>query len=221
MISENVEDYLACIYDLSRNGEIVKTTQIASRLSIAPASVTEMIKKLDTQGYVVYEQYKGVKLTEEGLNLARRVKRRHRLLERFFVDILGMKKEDSHDEAMRLEHTVSDESIERISKILNDPQTCPGGSPIPPPDVPQPEVKGISVQLDALEQGETASVTHIASEDLERVHRLISMGIVPGHNISIEEKVPVGGPLLIKIGGRRIALAKDMSSLVWVRRGPD
>lgn len=218
MISENVEDYLACIYDLSGDGAAVKTNQIASRLHISPASVTEMVKKLASLGYVTYEQYKGVRLTTEGMTIARRVKRRHRLLERFFVDILGMRKEDSHDEAMKLEHTVSDESVERISKILKDPVVCPDGDPIPPPELPQPDIKGLSVQLDKLRQGETASITHIASEDLDRVRRLISMGFVPGHDIVIEEKVPVGGPLLVRIEGRRIALAKDMASLVWVRR---
>lgn len=85
-------------------------------------------------------------------------------------------------------------------------------------ELPQPDIKGLSVQLDKLRQGETASITHIASEDLDRVRRLISMGFVPGHDIIIEEKVPVGGPLLVRIEGRRIALAKDMASLVWVRR---
>lgn len=218
MISENIEDYLACIYDLSVDGRTVKTTQIASKLNISPGSVSEMIKKLSYLGYVTYEQYRGVSLTDEGLTIARRVKRRHRLLERFFVDILGMKNEESHNEAMKLEHTVSDESVERISKILKDPVVCPDGNPIPPPDLPQPDVSGLSVQLDTLGQGEAASITHIASEDLDRVRRLISMGFVPGHDIEIDEKVPVGGPLLVRIDGRRIALAKEMASLVWVRR---
>lgn len=108
MISENIEDYLACIYDLSIDGGVVKTNQIASKLNISPGSVSEMIKKLSSLGYVSYEQYRGVSLTDEGLTIARRVKRRHRLLERFFVDILGMKTEESHDEDMKVEHTVSD-----------------------------------------------------------------------------------------------------------------
>jgi DtxR family Mn-dependent transcriptional regulator len=88
MVSENAEDYLACIYDLSRDEGAVKTNEIAAKLGLTPASVTEMTQKLAAEGYLNYEKYKGVTLTHKGRKLAARIKRRHRLLERFLVDVL-------------------------------------------------------------------------------------------------------------------------------------
>ena len=107
-ISENAEDYLACIYDLSHEGVPVKTSEISGRLKLSPASVTEMTQRLASEGYLNYERYKGVTLTPAGSRVAERIKRRHRLLERFLVDVLGRTSEDSHEEAMRLEHNFSE-----------------------------------------------------------------------------------------------------------------
>lgn len=219
MVSENAEDYLACIYVLSLDGAPVKTTEIANSLGISPASVTEMTQKLASEGFLNYEKYKGVTLTQKGMLLAETIKRRHRLLERFFVDVLGMKKEQSHDEAMKLEHTVSDESIAKICQMLNNPSHCPDGDPIPEckedcADCPA----GPSLPLNELETGREACISHLICDDPNKIRRLISMGFVPGKTAIIEEKAPVGGPLLIKINGTRIALAKDYAALIQVHR---
>ena len=90
-LSENVEEYLEVMYKLSPNGEMVSTSQISENLKIAPASVTQMLKKLSKKGYVKYSPYKGAVLTEEGLKIAKKVTRKHRLLERFLCDILKIK----------------------------------------------------------------------------------------------------------------------------------
>ena len=215
-LSENAEDYLACIYDLSRNGDLVKTTEISNKLGLSPASVTEMTQRLASDGYLNYERYKGVSLTPSGRKVAERVKRRHRLLERFLVDILGLPLEDSHDEAMKLEHTFSDESVERLSQMMNNPTLCPDGNPIPAPEDP-PQVPEDSIPLIDLQEGAEASITHLICNDSEMIRRLISMGFVPGRKVVVEEKVPLGGPLLVRLEDMRVAIGRDYASLIKVQ----
>lgn len=216
-ISENAEDYLACIYDLSRNGDPVKTSEISARLKLSPASVTEMTQRLASEGYLNYERYKGVTLTPAGTRVAERIKRRHRLLERFLVDVLGRTSEDSHEEAMRLEHNFSDESVEMLSRMMNNPTVCPDGDPIPAPHVPI-EDEEPSFPIIELEEGEEGVISHLICDDPAKIRRLISMGFVPGRKIVVEEHIPMGGPLLIRLGEMRVAIGRDYASLIQVEK---
>src|SRR3989304_7386259 len=96
MSQKSVEDYLKAVYDLSRNGTVVSTTEISRILKVAPASVTEMLKKLAENGYVNYSSYHGTTLTDNGRRIAEKVARKHRLLGRFFPDVLKKKKIKKH-----------------------------------------------------------------------------------------------------------------------------
>ncbi|MBI0583141.1 MAG: metal-dependent transcriptional regulator [Methanomassiliicoccus sp.] len=220
MVSENAEDYLACIYDLTRAEGAVKTTAIAAKLDLTPASVTEMTQKLAAEGYLNYEKYRGVTLTAKGRKVAERIKRRHRLLERFLVDIVGMKKEQSHDEAMKLEHNVSDGTVERLSQIMNYPTVCPDGDPIPPSETPAEHDPDLSIPLDEMGDGDEGKITHLSCEDSAKIKRLISMGFVPGRRVRLEEKVPMGGPVLVQMEELKVALSRDYASKVMVRKCP-
>ncbi|KQM11305.1 hypothetical protein AOA80_09115 [Methanomassiliicoccales archaeon RumEn M1] len=216
-ISENAEDYLACIYDLSRKGVPVKTSEISGRLNLSPASVTEMTQRLASEGYLNYERYKGVTLTPAGTMVAERIKRRHRLLERFLVDVLGRTTEDSHEEAMRLEHNFSDESVEMLSRILNNPTVCPDGDPIPAPQAPM-EDEAPTIPIIELEEGEEGVISHLICDDPAKIRRLIGMGFVPGRKVVVEEHVPMGGPLLIRLDEMRVAIGRDYASLIQVEK---
>lgn len=216
-ISENAEDYLACIYDLSRKGTPVKTSEISSRLNLSPASVTEMTQRLASEGYLNYERYKGVTLTPAGTRVAERIKRRHRLLERFLVNVLGRSTEDSHEEAMRLEHYFSDESVEILSKIMNNPTVCPDGDPIPAPQI-EMEDEPPSFPITELLEGEEAVISHLICDDPTKIRRLIGMGFVPGRKVMVEEHAPMGGPLLIRLNEMRVALGRDFAALIQVEK---
>lgn len=218
MVSENAEDYLACIYDLTREDEPVKTTAIAAKLDLTPASVTEMMQKLAAEGYLNYEKYKGVTLTPKGRTVAERIKRRHRLLERFLVDIVGMEKEQGHLEAMKLEHNVSDETVEVINQMLNYPTVCPDGDPIPCCESPATPDPAFSMPLSDMSGGDQGKITHLASEDSAKIKRLISMGFVPGRRIKVEERIPLGGPILVQMEEMKVALSRDYASKVMVRK---
>lgn len=126
----NKEDYLKIIYDLGGDKIQVSNKDIAKGLHISAPSVSEMIKKLLEDGYVEYQLYKGVKLTEYGLREARRVKRKHLLWEVFLVEKLGYEWDEVHEEAEKLEHVTSKKLEELLEKYLDYPKVCPHGSDI-------------------------------------------------------------------------------------------
>jgi len=108
--SDSVEEYLEAIHSFNERGKRAKNFVLAKRLKVAPPSVTQMVKKLADRGYVRYVPYRGTFLTGRGMAVAQRVVRKHRLLERFLYDYLGMDMEKVHDEACRMEHSLSDEA---------------------------------------------------------------------------------------------------------------
>ena len=109
-ISDNIEEYLEVLYRNGSNKEQVSTTQLSKDLGIAPGSVTQMLKKLDDLGYISYIPYKGATLTDEGLRIAQKITRKHRILEKFLSDVLKVKEENVHAQACEMEHTLSDEA---------------------------------------------------------------------------------------------------------------
>jgi len=131
--SNTVENYLKCIYlqELQREGKLVSTGQIATELQVAPGTATTMAKNLAEGGLVIYEPYSGVRLTAEGTRIASHVIRRHRVVELFLVEIMGMDWSKVHTDAELLEHAVSDRLIDRMDEMLGRPQVDPHGDPIP------------------------------------------------------------------------------------------
>jgi DtxR family Mn-dependent transcriptional regulator len=133
MPGKSREDYLGAIYELEEAGCEAKTGDLAARLSVREASVTEMLGKLAEEGYIAYEPYKGAKLTAKGRRIAEKIKRRHRIIERFLYDVLGIRKEKVHEQACGMEHVVSGEVEKAMEDMLNNPTECPDdGKPIPP-----------------------------------------------------------------------------------------
>src|SRR5512132_212572 len=129
-----VEDYLKAIYDLERVGETATTNDIAVRLSISPASVSGMVRRLADQKLITHEPYRGVRLTTDGRRAALRTLRRHRILECYLSEVLGYPWDRVHEEAEQLEHAASEELIERMAAALGDPVLDPHGAPIPTRD---------------------------------------------------------------------------------------
>ncbi|HSQ48518.1 MAG TPA: metal-dependent transcriptional regulator, partial [Candidatus Deferrimicrobiaceae bacterium] len=137
MEQKSTQDYLKAVYNLSRNGDLVSNTAISQKLDVAPASVTEKLKKLSEEGYVKYSPYHGSTLTEKGQIEAKRVTRKHRLLETFLSDVLHIGKDKVHSEACQMEHTLSDEAEESLCRMLKHPDTCSDdGKTIPACDLP-------------------------------------------------------------------------------------
>src|SRR5215467_254564 len=136
--SSTVENYLKAIYQgqtsLTREQRLVPMGQVASALGVTPGTATTMVKALAESGLAEYEPYSGVRLTKAGDKLAALVLRRHRLVEAFLVQVMGMSWAEVHEEAEQLEHVVSERLIERIDEMLGRPTRDPHGDPIPGAD---------------------------------------------------------------------------------------
>lgn len=124
MPSESVEDYLEAIYTIQRTKGYARTTDIKRLLGHSAASVTEMFQKMDREGYVNYEKYGGVTLTKEGLRIAVLVSTRHRILTNF-LEILGIPSEIATDDACKIEHSVHQETMERLTRFVEFVQSGP------------------------------------------------------------------------------------------------
>ncbi|HLZ61064.1 MAG TPA: metal-dependent transcriptional regulator [Ktedonosporobacter sp.] len=131
LLSATVEEYLETIYNMSMEDEIVIGARLAERFQVSAPTVTEMLKRLVRDGFVEMNNKRQVTLTEAGNQAAEAVLRRHRLTERFLVDMLGMQWHQVHEEACRLEHRISGAVEARVIASLNNPTTCPHGNPIP------------------------------------------------------------------------------------------
>ncbi len=133
MKDQSQEDYVKAIYLIIENGQNngVKSIDIAKRLNISKAAVSKMLKNLQNQGFVSIELYSKVNLTKKGFELARKLTYKCRIVEVFLVDVLGVKKENLHIEAHKLEHAFSDETIKKLADFLKNPKSCPCGYKIP------------------------------------------------------------------------------------------
>jgi DtxR family transcriptional regulator, Mn-dependent transcriptional regulator len=221
MASEQLEEYLESILDIVEKDGIAKTSAIAKCMKVSPASVTEALQTLSDKGYVHYEPYKGAYLTDQGREMARKVKRRHRLLEVFLSDVLHINGENVHDEACRMEHTLSDETECALCKMLNAPARCPHANLIeacdrdveccsvclreklPPATCTRDEPL---IPVTALQPGQKATIAFIRG-DSSVVQRLTDLGLTLKTDIQLVRKAPLMGP--VEIGVRKTRLAID------------
>lgn len=172
---QSAQDYLKAIASLalSREYGVVKPKEIAQRLDISPAAVTDMVRKLESDGYVTAEPYKGVMLTEKGRRIGANMIRHHRLWEAFLHQELGLSWDQVHDEAERLEHACSDALIDKIEEKLGFPRFDPHGHPIPDKDGRLP-TKDRSIPLLQARIGKSYRITRVsaAQDDLAWLARL-------------------------------------------------
>ncbi len=229
MVTENVEEYLEAIYTLTEKGERAKTSEVAEHLKIAPSSVTEMLKKLSSEGYIDYQPYRGVTLTKNGLEVAKKIKRKHRLLERFLSDVLKIKKEDVHEHACKMEHSLSDEVEEVLCKALRFPDTCPDDEktiPLCDKDITSclecvqaegtfEKRKKELVPLSSLKAGQKGIVAFIRG-GRGVVQRLVDMGLCPNTEVEVLRTAPLTGPLEINVRGSNLALGRGIAAKVFV-----
>jgi len=216
MLTKEREDYLKTIYALAKTESPVRTNSIARALNIEPASVTGAIKRLAELNYLTHEPYKGVTLTSEGQRVALQMLRRHRLIELFLIDSLGYTWDEVHDEAERLEHAVSQEFIDRIAKMLGNPDVDPHGAPIPSRDgkiVPRDDAR-----LSDLDAGQRGIVSRVDDDDPDLLRYLASLNIVLGASISIDTVGPYGGPINIQVdGGETHPLGQEAAKHVFLQ----
>jgi DtxR family Mn-dependent transcriptional regulator len=188
LASSTVENYLKAIYlgqlQLSPDARLVPMGQVASALGVTPGTATTMVKALAESGLAEYEPYSGVRLTAAGERLAGLVLRRHRLVELFLVEVMGMSWAEVHEEAEQLEHVVSDRLIERIDQMLGRPTHDPHGDPIPTPEgriTPRHQESLLTCPL-----GTPLRVTRITDQDPNFLRFIEDHGLKPGEPVEVE-----------------------------------
>lgn len=227
-LSATVEEYLETIYNITMEDEIVIGARLAERFRVSAPTVTEMLKRLVRDGYVEMDNKRQVTLTEAGNQAAEGVLRRHRLTERFLVDMLGMQWHQVHEEACRLEHFISGAVEARVIASLNNPTTCPHGNPIPGSVANARSYlkdQG-AVRLSTLAAGQTAAILCI-SEVVEDEEALIlymhEKGLTPETQLTMlaqndskeeghEESVK------LQVAGHEVCISKTAAAKIWVTR---
>jgi len=218
--SQSGEDYLEALYKLHLEGGPIRTTAIARALALSPASVTEMLQHLASEGLVVYRRYKGVTLTPKGIDAATSMVRRRGLVMVFLTRVLGMAGRAAAEEAHRLEHALSPEVERRLCALLGNPQLSPlGDDPIPlcpssPDDCPTCQRKGY-VPLASLTAGHRGVVQAVLDDEIGSLG-LARIGLDVGAELQVLRST--GTSVTVLVRGRRARLGWDVAQRVVVMR---
>ncbi len=206
------EEYCECIFELEEDDVAVIQARMAERLQVSRPAVSEMIKRLATEGLITTDG--AIRLTKSGQGLAQRVVRRHRLAERFLTDMLGLSWADAHHEAGRWEHVISDGVEAAMNRVLGNPTTCPHGNPIPGSSYLAPAM----IPLADVAVGGAFTITRIP-EELEFTPGLLDFleesKILPGHAGVISSTSP-DGTITIEIEGRFVGVGPFASNRILV-----
>ena len=213
--STSVGDYLKAIWEVA-GSEAASTKEVADKLSIAPPSVTNMFTRLREMGLVEYERYHGASLTQAGRTEALRLVRRHRLIETFLMQHLGYSWQDVHDEAERLEHSVSEEFTDRLAQLLGHPARDPHGDLIPAKDGTMPPEDSFPLNLSR--EGARVEVARVALEDAAALSYLGERGLVPGRAVIVREVRAVDGVVTVEDEeGTTLSLGSSLADAIFVR----
>ena len=210
------KEYLEAIYELGEEGQRVLQARIGERLGLAPATVSEGVKRLVSEGLVTVEGKRDLTLTEEGRLLAQTLVRRHRLAERMLTDILGISWHLCHEQAEDWEKVMTSEVEQAILDKLEGDPTCPHGNPIPgePSPVAWSDLKPVA----DMGAGETGKLTRLL-EDVELDHDVLKYledhSLMPGHILTLVDVSP-DGTRTLQVDGANVALGQRLADNLWV-----
>jgi DtxR family transcriptional regulator, Mn-dependent transcriptional regulator len=231
----STEEYLEALYSLTQDGRTASTTDIAKKLDIAPASVTEMMRKLANKGYTNYSPYQGVTLTHSGLEIAEKMTRKHRLLERFLHDVLKIGNPKVHREACEMEHALSDEAERSLCQTLKAPYKCPDDQELIPPcnldvasckecqELRTDDFDSIGkrrkdvIAISRLKENQEGRIAFIRGDN-KVLRRLQDMGLTPGVKVSVSRIAPLKGPVEISVRGSTLAIGDEIACNVFVEQ---
>ena len=212
-----IAHYLEAIYYIRAEGEAVRSARLADWLSVSRPTVTVALRRMTRDGMVRLNAHKEIELTARGDDAAAAIVRRHRIVERWLTDVLGLDWVTADAEAERLEHAVSQVVEETLYRTLGRPKTCPHGNPIPGHST----MRVNELRLSALGPGETGTITRI-SEVAQReapplLHYLHERGLHPGTRVTVEEVDEVGKTIRLQ-AARSLTLGTETASKLSVVR---
>jgi DtxR family Mn-dependent transcriptional regulator len=219
----SVDEYLETIYFLAfpigeyrpATGSTAIAARVAEMLRVSRASAGEMLKRLEADGLVARGDQKEAILTPAGIERAKRVVRKHRIIERFLTDFMGYTAAESHVHADELGDTFTDEMIERINERLGSPDRCPHGWPVEP-EVEQSENTEL-LALTELETGQPATIVRLAEHDGDLLHWFYDEGLIPGTAVEVRSAQPAAGQLRVAVDGEERAIADKAAVGIYVR----
>jgi DtxR family Mn-dependent transcriptional regulator len=219
--TDTIENYLMAMYSLEEEGTPPSATRLAQRLRVSLPSVTGMFRRLARDGLITYIRRRQPELTDDGRKLARDMVRRHRLSERFLMEVLSLEWHRVHGATDKFQHALTPDLEQRISALLGHPETCPHGNPIPgnsqgfPPDIRR---------LAQVEAGSMVVLNHVTDEvedDQPAMDFLYAHGFLPGAVLNILEVAPFNGTLTVQRGeSPPVAIGLPLATKLWARLAP-
>ncbi len=220
----SVDDYLETIYFLAfpigeykpdTKGAPTLAVRVADMLGVSRASAGEMLKRLEAEGLVERGEHKEAILTAQGREVAERVVRKHRIIERLLTDFMGYTAAEAHVQADMLGNTFTDDMVERIAKQLGMPERCPHGWPV---DVNFEQAENRELKpLNELTEGESAEIVRLAEHDGELLHWYYDEGLVPGTQIELRRAEPAAGQFALTVDGDERAIGERAAAGLFVR----
>lgn len=211
MPTATLEEYLETIYKLSGDGP-VRPSRIADAIGVSGPTVTATLKRLEARG-LIERDGTDVVLTDEGKLRSLEIVRKHRIAERFLVDLLGLDWDAAHEEACALEHALSPRVLDALERVLGAPTECPHGHPIPSASGVLPERSGRS--LASHRAGDRVRIVSVPESGTVLPY-LAEMGLRPGAVLDVVSHEPFGGPLMVEVDGGMRAIAPDVAQLIVV-----
>jgi len=211
--TDKEREYLEVIYYLAARSEPVIAARLARWMSVQPPTVTHIVAQIEKKGLITRDARGEIRLTPAGFTLAEAMVRRHRILERFLVDVMGMPWDVIHEEAVRLEHALSPAMEARITSLVGHSTTCPHGNPIPG----NAEGYAGGTRLDQVAPGTPFIVRRIveeAEEDSDLIRYLQSNSIVPGVTFTVADSSPTYGVTLQR-PGQSVTVSPELAGLLW------
>jgi DtxR family transcriptional regulator, Mn-dependent transcriptional regulator len=208
-----VEEYLEAIHELEEEGSQIIQARLAERLGHSAPSVSEMVRRLKNDGYII-DKGRDLRLTTTGRKLAESVVRKHRLAERLLTDVIGLPWHKAHLEACRWEHVISDEVEQRLVSLLGDPSTCPHGNPIPGTTMPARDLQALARSQPG-DHVRLERVTEQVEIDFDTLSWLDTNGFRPGADADVTGRAP-DGTLTLDVGGTTLALGPVLAERLFV-----
>jgi len=212
-----MQRYAAEIFRLQEGRDWVALSELSDTADVSLQAASRMIRRLKEDSFLVHEPYQGVRLTSEGERIALPAIRRHRLVERFLVDVMGFGWGETHELADQFEHGINDEIEDRIDILTGHPTQCPHGEPIPSKDGVMPVLN--DKPLTSVEEGEKGVITRVRTHDVEKLDYFGKLGLKPGVEVEFTGCGPFEGPVRVTIlaTGADPILSYKLASALWIR----
>ena len=213
--SEVVSRYLEAIYYMWSEKEPLRSARLADWLGVSRPTVAVGLRRMTRDGLVRMNGRKEIELTAKGMRTAESIVRRHRIMERWLTDGLGLDWVTADAEAARLEHAVSEVVEQRLYEVLGRPTTCPHGNPIPGHSEAAPR----EVRLSSLGAGDRATITRVSEVAEREAPRLLAYlhqrDLTPARKLRVLEADDVGKTLRVRVADRDVTLSHETASKVW------